>query len=207
MQDEAQFYCSDSRAILCSPSQHERIIDFTEATLEVPWVPHHKSRGTQTFRRNLKKTRRFPPQCEVRWGNFPLQSLECKPEFPLEIQKEIWLPLCNSRGSPRYPLQLKNKTEVPSTTQEPCVPYSSRDEGRFPRFNSRGIPTLPSCLKRRPVSPIETWEEPLGSCHNLKGCRVPTHLEIKPDPPVPTRMKPWVAPHNVKGVLTLLLNL
>jgi len=91
--------------------------------------------------------------------------------------------------------------------KNPVFPNSSRDEGRFPCFDSRGVLTFHSRLKRRPVSPIETPEEPLVACCNLKGHQVPTQLEITPDFSASTRMNHRVSTHNAKGGLTSLLNL
>ena len=49
--------CSDSRAILSSPSQLEWKLDFSEETQEVPRVPRHNSRIPQ----QLEKNHEVPP--------------------------------------------------------------------------------------------------------------------------------------------------
>ena len=93
----------------------------------------------------------------------------------------------------------------PQLEKSPVFSTSSRDEAQIPCFTSRGIPTFPSHLKRRPVSPIETSEEPRGSCCNSKGRRVPPQLEIRPDSPAPTKVETRVFPQNMMGSLTPLL--
>ena len=55
--DEVYLPCSDSRAILSTPSKLERRLDFPGPTREAPWVPHCNSRIPP----QLQKNQEVPP--------------------------------------------------------------------------------------------------------------------------------------------------
>ena len=55
---------------------------------------------------------------------------------------------------PDIPVSLEGNTEGPGTTSsEPLLPSSSRQESRFPCFVWKGFPTFPAHFRMRPVSP------------------------------------------------------
>ena len=74
----------------------------------------------------------------------------------------------HSRGTPRFPSQLKKSLVFLSSSQDECP---------LPCFIGKGIPVFLSHLKRR-RSPLESREELQGSCHHSKRPRCPNPLQI-----------------------------
>ena len=97
--DEAQFPCSESRAIPSTPLQLERRPDSPEATREVPSGPRCNSRGTPSFPPQLKKDHSIPHSMQDD-SRFPCSNSRAIERSPL-TRKEAWLPWGNTRGSLR----------------------------------------------------------------------------------------------------------
>ena len=129
---EAWLFAGKTSGSLRFPSELERNPKFPAATLEnqeiLPSTPDEAlfccsiSREIPPSLLSLKRV---------------LDTLYATEEFPQHT-------LLHSRGTSRFPHQLK---------KSPVFPSSSQDEGPFPCFVCKGIPKFPSHLKRRPVSP------------------------------------------------------
>ena len=115
---------------------------------QVPEVPIVTREEPQVSCCNLRKTRSFSPQCEMR----PFSSTASR-EIPPSLLslKRVLDTIDATHKIPRHTrLHLKGTPNVPPLLKEsPVFLSSSRDDGPIPCFVGKGIPAFLSHLKRR----------------------------------------------------------
>ena len=116
---------------------------------QVPEVPVIAREEHQVSRCNLRKTRRFFPQREMRPFS-AAASREKPPTSHFRLEK-VFETLDASQGIPRHTRHHWRGTPRvrPQLKKCPAFPSSSRDEGPFPCFVGKGISASPSHLKKR----------------------------------------------------------
>ena len=129
------------------------------ATHKDTWIPWGNIRGSlkttsqlkripQSSCQNLRKTTRFPPQCEM----MPYSAAVTRenPTVPFTNWKEAWLPWGNMRGSLTSLIKFKRNPKLPAATWE-----TPRD---YP-LNTRWGSFLLKCLESNPNFPLKTQKQ------------------------------------------------
>ena len=121
---------------------------------------------------------------------FPLQGFERIPSSLLKLEGRAWLPLCNSRWHPRYPLPVERNPEFATTIWEGLhVPDIILRWWPIPLLQLETNPDFPLVHQEEAWLTYLTQEESCSYCHNLKSNKFPPQLEIRPNSIAPTRME------------------